>query len=467
MFQFGQIVRTLGNWTLPAYLALGLLVGGASREGILANGILQLAGACILIWCALDTRLPGPDKRARWLVWSAALLMTCLVLQLVPLPPEVWTRLPGRDFVQEGFDLLGRDGLPWLPLSVAPQETLGGLLRFIPPLAVFVLTYKTATRREGNRTLFVLISVAMLSALLGMVQIFDGRESVFYFWDITNHGHAVGLMANANHQAILLVSVLPFCTVYLSRLKIHSDMGDTDAGQLLFVTLAILILVIGIIIAGSLAGYILLGPVAAMSFLLYRGRRVRGLDVLAGLMGALAVACLGWWLSFSPILPALGVTNLSDTELGRLNSWRLTLKAASDFYPFGSGLGSFERLIPLYEDPATITGRFLNHTHNDYLELWLELGVAGIVIMTIVLLAVLRLAVVAWASDGGERIRMKKAGSIAAIAVFLHSIVDYPLRTETMAMLVAFALGQLATDTLKRQRRVSGSEAASSAHIVL
>ncbi|KCZ47259.1 O-antigen ligase [Hyphomonas sp. CY54-11-8] len=467
MFQFGHITRKLGDWILPIYLVFGLLAGGSSREGILANGVLQAVGACILIWCALDNRLPGPDKRARWFVWSAALLMVFLVLQLVPLPPEVWTELPGRDFIQEGFVQLGRDELPWMPLSLTPQETAEGLLRFIPPIAVFVLTYKTASRREENRVLFVLISVAILSAVLGMVQIFDGQDSAFYFWEITNRGHAVGLMANANHQSIFLVSVLPFCVVYFSRLKIHADMGDVDAGQFLFVSLAMLLLVIGIIIAGSLAGYILLGPVAAMSFLLYRGRKVRGLDVLAGLVGAIAVAGLGWWLSFSPVLPALGVTSLSDTELGRLNSWRLTMASASDFFPFGSGLGSFEQLIPLYEDQAAITGRFLNHTHNDYLEVWLELGALGVVLMFVVLAAFLRLSFAAWMSDGGERLRMKKASSITVCAICLHSIVDYPLRTEAIAMLVALALGQLATDSLKRQRRASERDAASSAHIII
>ena len=467
MFQFGQIARKLGDWILPAYLGVGLLIGGASREGILASGVLQAVGACILIWCALDTRLPGPDKRARWFVWSVALFIVCLLLQLVPLPPEIWTTLPGRDFVVEGFGLLARDELPWMPLSLAPQETAEGLLRFIPPIAVFVLTYKTASRREENRVLFVLISVAVLSAVLGMIQIFDGKDSAFYFWEITNRGHAVGLMANANHQAIFLVSVLPFCTVYLSRLKIHAEMGDVDAGQFLFVILAMLLLVIGIIIAGSLAGYILLGPVAAMSFLLYRGRKVGALDVLGGLVGAAAVAGLGWWLSFSPVLPALGVTNLADTELGRLNSWRLTIAAASDFYPFGSGLGSFEKLIPFYEDQAAITGKFLNHTHNDYLEVWLELGVVGIVLMIVVLAAFLRLSFAAWMSDGSERLRMKKASSIAVCAVCLHSIVDYPLRTETIAILTALALGQLATDALKRQRRANERDAVSPAHIII
>ena len=91
----------------------------------------------------------------------------------------------------------------------------------------------------------------------------------------------------------------------------------------------------------------------------------------------------------------------------------------------------------------------------------------GIVLMIVVLAAFLRLSFAAWMSDGSERLRMKKASSIAVCAVCLHSIVDYPLRTETIAILTALALGQLATDALKRQRRANERDAVSPAHIII
>ena len=461
--QFGKLV---GAWILPAYLALGLLFGGSSREGVLANGALQVLGALILLWCALDPRLPGPDQRARWLQAAAGIFAIYILFQLVPLPPGIWTMLPGREFVVDGIGAFGRQNLPAMPLSLAPQETLDGLLRFLPPLAVFVLTYKTASRRADGRMLIVIVAAAVASSLIGWVQIFDGRESPLYFWGVTNRGSPVGLMANANHQAMLLNAALPFCMAHLSQLKVHSDMGDADAGQFLLASFAALLLVIGVLIAGSLAGYILFGLIAALSFLMYRGRKVRLRDGLVGLGLALGVAGLGWWLASSPILPALGVTSLSDSELGRPNTWRLTLSAAADYFPFGSGLGTFERLIPMYEDPATVTGTFLNHAHNDYLEVWLELGLVGAFLILLALVTFARLSLIAWKSESGESGRMKKAASIAAGAIFLHSIVDYPLRTETIAMLAAFAIGRLATHSARRLRKpASGTPPAS--HVVI
>ena len=59
-------------------------------------------------------------------------------LQLVPLPPSVWTSLPGA--APGGpFTFLDRE-LPWAPISVAPTGTWLSLMSLLPPLAVFFAT---------------------------------------------------------------------------------------------------------------------------------------------------------------------------------------------------------------------------------------------------------------------------------------------------------------------------------------
>ena len=47
------------------------------------------------------------------------------------------------------------------------------------------------------------------------------------------------------------------------------------------------------------------------------------------------------------------------------------------YSPLGSGLGTFEDIYRTQERPETVTNAFLNHAHNDYLELWLETGLVG------------------------------------------------------------------------------------------
>lgn len=449
----GESIRRLAEqWILPLYVGIAILVGGASREGILQNGILQVAGATILIWCALDRQFPGPAPKARWLQFAAALFLTYGLVQLVPLPHWIWTHLGGREIVIDGFVRAGQADLPSMPLTIIPQNTVDALLRFLPPMAAFVLAYKTASGRGSRRTIYVIMFLAGISAMVGWVQVFGGRESPFYFWQISNRGSPVGLMANANHQATLLICALPFFVAHLSRLKLQAGRGDGYAGQIVLTSAGLLVSVIGIIMAGSLAGYILLGPVAALTFLMVLGRRASLRDGLIGVVAMVGVAVVGWWLSFSPVLPALGVTNLSDTELGRQNIWRLSVRAAGDFFPFGSGLGTFESLIPIYEDPAKVTGTFINHAHNDYIELLVEYGLVGGLVIAIALTTYFRLSYAAWKDRIGSS-KKNLAASIAIGAVLLHSLVDYPVRTETIAVIVAFSMGLLASGTPRRSLR--------------
>ena len=42
------------------------------------------------------------------------------MIDIVPLPPELWTALPGRSEIVANYRLLGVP-LPWLPLSLAPE----------------------------------------------------------------------------------------------------------------------------------------------------------------------------------------------------------------------------------------------------------------------------------------------------------------------------------------------------------
>ena len=52
------------------------------------------------------------------------------LLQLVPLPPWIWTRLPHRDKIVGVFALLQQD-LPWLPISVSPSLTWASVLSLV------------------------------------------------------------------------------------------------------------------------------------------------------------------------------------------------------------------------------------------------------------------------------------------------------------------------------------------------
>jgi O-antigen ligase len=116
--------------------------------------------------------------------------------------------------------------------------------------------------------------------------------------------------------------------------------------------------------------------------------------------------------------------------------------------PIGSGVGSFPSFYSTVEKPADLlTGTYANHAHNDFLELWLETGFMGPILLVLFLIWVGGKAIAAWAPPNPNLPPLDQALIRASIlVVFLllgHSLVDYPLRTSAMMGLFAFACGLL------------------------
>lgn len=85
---------------------------------------------------------------------------------------------------------------------------------------------------------------------------------------------------------------------------------------------------------------------------------------------------------------------------------------------------------------------FVVHAHNDYLEVALELGLAGIV-LTLLFLAWWAAAV--WRTwRTAEPGPFARAAAIASAGVLIHSLVDFPLRTAAIAACFGMCIALLA-----------------------
>jgi O-antigen ligase len=136
-------------------------------------------------------------------------------------------------------------------------------------------------------------------------------------------------------------------------------------------------------------------------------------------------------------------THLATSGGSRLEFWATTLRAAGAFFPFGSGIGSFVQVYPLFDDPNRVDiAMRVPHAHNDYVELALETGLIGIALVLAFLAWWLARAVAIWRS--AEPSPYARAATIASAAILLHSLVDYPLRTAGIAALFAMCLALMA-----------------------
>ena len=418
---------------VAGYLLLCIMLGG-SAQGTWTNLALQVGGIALLALAALAGKDGEEGTRTSWLNYILIAAMILVLLQLVPLPPSAWTRLPGREVMAAGMRSLGYS-LPWEPISVAPYSTVMTLFAFIPALAAFVAT---RVFRPSLRIVFIgVIAGTMLGIVVGALQVAGGPKSSAYFYPITSDG-AVGFFANGNHMGTLLLVAIPFIAAVVASSKTErkaSRMARNGVG------IAVLVLVLfGIALNGSFAAFGLAIPVVvATAAVIPAGLRWRRFAVpiaavllLAG-VGLLASKPIG-----SDLLQRQSSTSLSS----RQQIWATTANAIRENMPVGTGLGTFTQVYHLQERPDSVGPDYVNHAHNDYLEVALELGLAGVFLLVAFLAWWAITAVRIWSSQLSTP--FARAASVATAAVLAHSVVDFPLRTAAISAIFAVAVAVMA-----------------------
>jgi len=443
----------------PAYLFACLILGG-SVQGIWQNMILQLAGIAIIAWAALD-HCEEPLSPAGRQLFILALLTICLVaFQLIPMPSSLWVHGGPRGRIADGFHTLGV-GIPWEPLSLTPGSGLDALFRMIPAIAMVCGMLRL--RAYAPQWLAVALIAGTLAGIaLGAMQVVSSSVQVspLYLYEDTSVGRAVGFFANADHMATLLVITLPFLAATASAAR-GANVQRYSAVVSIAIGLAIVIGV-GVALNGSLAGYVLMPPVIAGSALVViRARR----DVRVGIMVLAAVLFLGSVIAVEAT--AIGGERIGQHTTTAVQSraelLSTTTRAAFDFLPWGSGLGSFQKVYPLYEAPKLVTATYVIHAHNDYVEVALELGALGIVLMALFLAwwgaAVWRV----WRT--AESAPFVRAAAIASAAIIAHSLVDFPLRTSAISACFGMCVALLAGGRVAAQQ--DGAQLRRTRHVVI
>lgn len=434
------MVKGLRGAAVPAYVLLCLMLGG-SGQGIWANMVLQLLGLGLLAWAAARPADDAVPKDQRQLLWLTVVALAVVAAQLVPLPAAVWQGLGARQAIADGYRVLGI-AAPALPISVAPYESLASLLSLIPPLAVLVGCWRLGPR--PGPLVLALLAGTFGGILVGALQVSspDPANSQWYFYRQTNHGVATGFFANANHMASLLVVSLPFLAAILASARGKGRNAQRYSAVLALVAGGAVVIAVGIALNGSLAGYGLAVPVLLASAVIVLPGRSRALGWLAAAAGVLLIAAVGW-LTTTPLSNSTSLRADAETSVqSRADILATSAQAVREFAPFGSGIGSFREVYAVYEDHDRLEpNTYVNHAHNDYLELALETGIPGMIVLVLFLAWWGSAAWRAWRQRDGDP--YARAATIASAAILVHSLVDFPLRTAAIAACFAMSLALL------------------------
>lgn len=439
---------SFGLLLIPAFMALCMLLGGSSSGGYLANAALQLIAALVLGYSVArfgSWTMPRATKvlvaiTACWIAWG--------IVQLVPLPPSIWTLAPGRELLEQRLIAAGLS-LPWLPLSLDPAATVSHLASLLPPVAMGALILSRPFS-DAKWLSWTIPMLALVSLLVGVGQLVAGQDSPLYFYQTTNQGLPVGLMANANHQANLMLCAIPFVASLAGSERAAGAKGQ--GRDMLFAAMAAMFL-IGVAICQSYAGFVLALPVTVASWLIARPRSLGPARYIGPGVALVTVALLAAAIVVGP--PTVSDPALSQAQLSRPAMYAVTVKAMGTFFPVGSGFGSFVPTYKLFENPADLTNVFVNHSHCDYLELALEGGLVGIALIAALLLWWISRATSIWFSRSPDR--LERAAVVATAAILAHSLVDYPARTAAIAAILAAGLALMAPKPIEvEQESITG-----------
>lgn len=423
---------------IPLYLFLCLLLGG-SAQGVWGNMVLQLLGVAIIAWALIEPPKEKVNQPARQLLYLALAAITIVLVQLVPLPASLWTALGLREAILDGYRILGLE-VPALPVSLTPYRTIDSLLAAIPPLAILLGVIRLKAFRPVYAAAAIIAGVVAGTALSALqVSTAETDGSPWYLYPITNIGLGVGFFANANHMATLLLISLPFIAALVPAAR-GSHMQRYSAFIAITAALALLVL-IGIGLNRSLAGYGLVIPVllGSLTIVIGRNRRWRGLLALSATL-LLAVAVAG--LALTGIGGGRSGGEATESTSSRVEILKPTLEITRDYLPLGTGLGSFRQVYAMNEDPDRVTTTYVIHAHNDFAEWAMETGLPGIIVMILFLAWWVRAVANIWRNADSSA--FAKAASIASAAILAHSLVDFPLRTGAISACFAFCLALLA-----------------------
>jgi O-antigen ligase len=316
-------------------------------------------------------------------------------------------------------------GTHWSLLILALPSAWGLTQLLVHSTVWRLVTWQATLQWIAYLALFfcVLQQQKALRSQLHLIAWFGGAFGVYailqsFLWTSPDEP-MMATFLNHNHYAALMELIFPIALWRLTR--------DTKKAIAAFCALAILG---SVIVSGSRAGAALL--VMEAIYLASRTLRKPLFAILGALLIALIAAALMWNRFQGLITP--------EPYESRKETAQASIQMIGDRPLFGFGLGTWPNIYPAFA--VRDTGFRLIHADND----WLEWGAEGGLPFLGLMLSIAGLA--AWTA-------WKEPWCVGCVAVFLHSLVEFPMQKLAIWawFVVLLAIGQTARNSDKAVRK--------------
>jgi len=316
----------------------------------------------------------------------------------------------------------------WLGLSLfwSPVPYVSAVNFWWIGSVVFVYWLATLTPKPAqcwSATAFMVFIIGMLLAGMALYQL-----------TVLNSDPRSTFPSRNSHAALLLLIAMPASGYFLI---IASNIWRPLLGLALFV------LFLAIAVTGSRGVMLsLLLAVVAVAIVACRQISHRRLVAWLGMIilaYVVAYGILGGWLvgrlttAFEP----------AYAGHDRLLIWSQAWKMLQDAPWFGIGLGTYWLFWPPYRDPRDSSAGF--YVHNDYLQIWIEAGLPGLLLLLAIEIAVFAAFIrLLRASQTTTARRIEAAGLFGGLlAIGAHAFIDFDLYVQPILLVAGLLLARL------------------------
>ncbi|MCJ8192033.1 O-antigen ligase family protein [Sphingomicrobium aestuariivivum] len=384
--------------------------------GALGTAILAIA-ACFILPLLIALHFTRTRRFGDGLVFVLVLFLGFAglgILQLLPLGG-----LAERPLVDTIREWAGLE--PQRTLSLDPGATLRFIYASLFPLCA-ALALLGADETERRITLCALVSLAVASSLIALLQLAVGAA---FNWPVflgLESRSAGGFFANVNHQGLFQALSLVAAAIVLPKATARNQSRIK-----LLVAALIVSALLAAFVGGSQAGVLFVGIAALV---LVRKVFAARLGILTA--GTGSALMLGFALG--ALVPGTSNWFESDSVVSattRLQFWKNSAPLMVDVAPWGSGLGTYASMYRTVEPLSQLFPAYVNHAHNEPIEFMVEAGVPGLLFIVVATGAYIR----TYKRTSGQSGQVRLLSLIGLALIGAHSLIDYALRTEAIAVI--------------------------------
>jgi O-antigen ligase len=304
-------------------------------------------------------------------------------------------------------------------------------------LLIFLAGQAFQTLEDWRGFVWFVMILGFLVAVFGILQHLTFNGKLYWFREMHYGGTPFGPYVNRNHFAGFAELVIPMALVPLVLGRVRRERWVVVG---LFAILPLGALFLSASRGGIISFTVQMGILALLMIL----QRTGGKHMIAGGVVLLSALLLVSWLGAHEILDRFATMQSLEVTVGKRASmssdtWHIFL----DHPVAGTGLGTLQTVFPAYE--SLYDARIVNHTHNDYLEVLAETGIAGGICFAwfLGILFVRSLRRLENLSNSFTSV-LHLSGLVACCGILVHSVVDFNLHMPANALLF-FLMAHLAT----------------------